>query len=184
MKIAITGHTAGIGQALSNVLQSRGHEIIGISKRDGYNIRVTPKITKIIDPCDLFINNAQAGYAQTELLFSVWEQWKDQSNKHIWCISTMMTTNPTTDADRISYRNQKIALEDACYQLSSKCHYPSISLIRPGQVATQPEQTPGGSWADVNTWASILIQTIISAETQHLRIKEISLSSTTTGLKL
>ena len=35
MKIAITGHTAGIGQAFANILQGRGHDIVGLSKRHG-----------------------------------------------------------------------------------------------------------------------------------------------------
>jgi len=39
MKIAITGHTAGIGQAFANILESRGHDIVGISRRTGENIR-------------------------------------------------------------------------------------------------------------------------------------------------
>ena len=29
MKIAITGHTAGIGQALALIYQLQGHEIVG-----------------------------------------------------------------------------------------------------------------------------------------------------------
>ena len=137
MKIAITGHSAGIGQALAGILSARGHEIVGISRRHGHNIRVTPKITDLIEPCDLFINNAQAGYAQTELLYAVWQRWHAQSNKHIWCISTMMTQNPTNstvdgqnDAATNAYRNQKIALEDACHQLQSKAWWPSITNMR------------------------------------------------------
>jgi nucleoside-diphosphate-sugar epimerase len=76
MKIAITGHTAGIGQALSTVLQQRGHEIVGLSKRNGHNIRNISKIADLIEPCDLFVNNAQVGYAQTELLYEVWQRWQ------------------------------------------------------------------------------------------------------------
>ena len=76
MKIAITGHTAGIGQALARALSQRGHKIIGLSKREGHNIRVIPKIAAKIEPCDMFVNNAQAGYAQTELLYAVWESWQ------------------------------------------------------------------------------------------------------------
>ena len=73
MKIAITGHTAGIGQAFANILQGRGHDIVGLSKRNGDNIRNIVKIVEKITPCDLFINNAQAGYAQTETAVLVTE---------------------------------------------------------------------------------------------------------------
>jgi NADP-dependent 3-hydroxy acid dehydrogenase YdfG len=77
-KIAITGHTAGIGQAFANRLEADGHTIIGLSKRNGDNIRNIPKIVEKVIPCDMWINNAQAGYAQTELLFRVVENWKGQ----------------------------------------------------------------------------------------------------------
>ena len=39
MKIAITGHSAGIGQALAKQYEARGHEIVGLSKRYGHNIK-------------------------------------------------------------------------------------------------------------------------------------------------
>ena len=93
MKIAITGHSAGIGQALAETYY--GHEIVGISRRDGNNIRNIPKIADLIEPCDLFINNAQSGFAQTELLFEVHRRWAD-TQKHIMVISTMMTQQPVS----------------------------------------------------------------------------------------
>ena len=71
MKIAITGGTSGIGQALSNQYEHRGHEVLRLSRRTGHNIRVIPKLADAIEPCDVFVNNAQAGYAQTELLFEM-----------------------------------------------------------------------------------------------------------------
>ena len=71
MKIAITGHSAGIGQALAKQYEARGHEIVGLSKRYGHNIKTIPKIADHIEPCDMFINNAQSGFAQTELLFEM-----------------------------------------------------------------------------------------------------------------
>ena len=135
MKIAVTGHTAGIGRALAQLLENRGHEIVGLSKREGHNIRVIPRIVEAIGPCDMFINNAQAGYTQTELLYAIWERWQGQ-HKHIWCISTMMTQCPIdppipgqTIAAMSAYRNQKIALEDACKQLQWKSSWPHITLI-------------------------------------------------------
>ena len=96
MKIAITGATAGIGQALAKVYQSQGHEIVGLSRRNGHNIRNISKITTHIEPCDMFVNNAQAGFAQTELLFEMYRLWKGQQGKCIINISTMMTTQPVS----------------------------------------------------------------------------------------
>ena len=41
MRIAITGHRKGIGKAFAEQLSARGHEIVGISRSDGENIRRT-----------------------------------------------------------------------------------------------------------------------------------------------
>ena len=184
MKIAITGHTAGIGQGFAKILQIRGHEVVGLSKRHGDNIRNTPKIVEKILPCDLFINNAQAGYAQTDLLYAVWQAWQDQPAKHIWNISTMMTQSPTTaEHETLSvaginaYRNQKIALEDAHKQLCSKTFLPKMILIRPGMVSTQSWQTAPWPAADCNVWCQAVINYITHADQHGLLISEISLSA-------
>ena len=191
MKIAITGHTAGIGQALAQVLTDRGHDIVGLSKRNGDNIRNTPKIAEKILPCDMFINNAQAGYAQTELLYAVWEKWQDQPGKHIWCIGTMMTQSPTdqsvpgqSDMAMSQYRNQKIALDDAIVQLRNKKHMPVITMIRPGAVATQPGQLPEWPYCDVDVWANAVVSTMVLATEQGLRYNELALGAAKTRIPL
>ena len=71
MRIAITGHKRGIGRAFADALSDRGHSIVGISRSDGENIRRVEHTASIIEPCDVFINNAISQYAQTELLFEV-----------------------------------------------------------------------------------------------------------------
>ena len=90
MKVAITGGTAGIGLALANIFEANNHEVVALSRRNGYNIRSLPKVAGMIEPCDMFINNAQAGFAQTELLFEVWRRWEGQT-KTIVNVSTQMT---------------------------------------------------------------------------------------------
>ena len=176
MKIAITGHSAGIGQALSQVYQKQGHEVIGLSKRHGHNIRNIAKIIEHIDPCDIFINNAQAGFAQTELLFEMYRLWKGQSGKRIINISTMMTTQPVSSLpgiDMIAYRNQKIALEEAHYQLQHLQDWPKLCLVRPGAVATQPGQISPRPYADVNTWATAMVNILDAGA--DLEVSELSL---------
>lgn len=142
MKIAITGHTNGIGREFATQLSIKGHGIIGISRRDGENIRRVKHTASLIEPCDMFINNAQSCYAQTELLYEVWTRWIGKK-KYIWNISTMMTEQPINstpdgqdDIVMSQYRNQKLALEEASRQLRHKNSWPQISLIRPGAVAT------------------------------------------------
>jgi len=182
MKIAITGHTAGIGQAFANILQSRGHDIVGISRRTGVNIRRIEHVATLIEPCDMFINNAQTQYAQTELLYAVWLRWKGKEKKYIWNISTQMTQQPVNgtpdgqdDLVMSQYRNQKIALEEASHQLSFKNAWPAISIIRPGGVATQA-QFDNSNKADVDQWAQSIID--IFSHNENINISEISVGHT------
>ena len=179
MKIAITGHSAGIGQSFARYLESRGHEIVGLSKRDGHNIRVIPKIVERIVPCDMWINNAQAGYAQTELLYKVAESWSGDRSKMIWNISTMMTRDtgvPEIEGQSwvgmAEYKNQKRALEDAFLQLKDCC---TMCLIRPGAVATQPYNQAGVNAADVDAWVKTVCDFYISARVNNLWPEELSL---------
>ena len=177
MKIAITGHTAGIGQALTKVYQSQGHEVVGLSKRDGHNIRNIPKIITHIEPCDMFINNAQDGFAQTELLFEMYKIWKGQSGKRIINISTIMATQPVSvlpGIDMIAYRNQKVALEQAHYQLQHLHDWPKLVLVRPGAVATQPGQVSPMPCADVDEWAKTVVH-ILDTAGPNLEVSELSL---------
>ena len=181
MKIAITGHTHGIGKAFAEQLAERGHSIVGISRRDGKNIRRVPHTASLIEPCDLFINNAQSQYAQTELLYEIWRRWQGQE-KYIWNISTMMTDQPVNstpdnqdDLTMSQYRNQKLALEEASKQLKYKNNWPQISIIKPGGVATQ-EQWDNTNKADVNLWVKSVIDTF--AHNDNIFISEISIGYT------
>lgn len=159
MKIAITGHSAGIGQALSTIYTEQGHEVVGLSRRNGYNIRSIPKVASVIESCDVFINNAQVGFAQTELLWEVWNRWRGQ-NKTIINISTQMTNNsiaPKEEWDQ--YIIQKKALELAHTQCRERSLLPKLILIKPGSIATQPSQQPP-EYQDVNEYAQETIEYI------------------------
>jgi len=182
MKIAITGHTAGIGQSFTKILESRGHEIVGISRRTGENIRRIEHVAKIIQPCDMLINNAQTAYAQTELLYAVWKQWQGQPGKYIWNISTQMTEQPVNgtpdgqeDLAMSQYRNQKIALEEASRQLRFKNQWPQICIIRPGGIATQ-EKFNNTNKADVNVWTKSIVD--IFSCNENISLGEISIGYT------
>jgi len=156
MKIAITGHKKGIGRAFADNLSSRGHEIIGISRSDGENIRRVPHTATLIEPCDLFINNAISMYAQTELLFEIWHRWQPkQQVKYIWNISTKVcewtSDKPIrglTMRESLEYRNQKMSLELAHRQLSEQPSKVIMRLIRPGSVRTQTFSYPDSVPAD------------------------------------
>ena len=176
MKIAITGHTAGIGQALARQYTRLGHDIVGLSRREGNNIRNTPKICDQIEPCDMFINNAQAGYAQTELLFEMARRWSG-TQKHIVVISTQMTQYPVSvlpGLDMDQYRIQKVALEESVMQLRNRNTGIRFTVVRPGDIATNAAKTVPPS-ADVDNWAQTLIEILDLAEQRKLSVPDISL---------
>jgi NAD(P)-dependent dehydrogenase (short-subunit alcohol dehydrogenase family) len=176
MKIAITGHTAGIGQALAKEYMLDEHEVVGLSRREGNNIRNTPKICDQIEPCDVFVNNAQAGYAQTELLFEMAQRWSG-TGKHIVVISTIMTQQPVSSLpglDMLAYHQQKVTLEEMVKQLRHQRLGVAITIVRPGYIATQPGQTVPPA-ADVNNWARTLLDLFDTAAKNDLAIPDISL---------
>ena len=176
MKIAVTGHTAGIGQALATIYACDGHEIVGLSQREGNNIRNTLKICNQIEPCDIFINNAQAGYAQTDLLFEMAQRWSG-TKKHIIVISTMMTQDPISPLPGLEmdqYRVQKVALEQAVHQLRYRRLGVKITIVRPGNIATNLDKTVPPA-ADVNNWANTLVDLLATATANNLDIADISL---------
>jgi hypothetical protein len=178
MLIAITGHTAGIGQSFTKILESRGHGIVGISRRTGENIRRIEHVANMIERCDMFINNAQTAYAQTELLYAVWSRWQGIEGKYIWNISTQMTEHPINgtpdrqdDLIMSQYRNQKLALEEASRQLRFKNVWPNISVIRPGGVATQ-QNFDNTNKANVDVWVKSIID--MFSHNENINISEIS----------
>ena len=66
MKIAITGHSRGIGKACFDLFSAE-HECVGFSRSNGYDI--SKGIINIIDQsleCDVFINNAYFEFKQVE----------------------------------------------------------------------------------------------------------------------
>ena len=152
MEIAITGHKRGIGRELTEQLKDMGHSIVGISRSDGENIRRIAHTASLIEPCDLFINNAISLYAQTELLFEVWHRWADSKSQHeIWNISTKLCESKNdvyirglTRRESMEYRNRKMSLELAHEQLNAQPSNTKMVLIRPGNVKTQSFSHPDG----------------------------------------
>ena len=176
MKIAITGHTAGIGHALAEEYRLDGTEIVGLSQRDGNNIRNTAKICDQIEPCDVFVNNAQSGYAQTELLFEMAQRWSG-TGKQLIVISSMMTQEPVSSLsglDMDHYRLQKVTLEEAVCLIRHRRLGVKIVIVRPGNIATSADKTVPPA-ADVDNWAGVLVSILRMAEANNLRIPDISL---------
>lgn len=77
MKIAITGHSKGIGKAIAEHCVSQGHTVKGYSRSNSWDVSTKHKeIIQDAMDCDVFINNAYSGFTQIEIfneLFKLWE---------------------------------------------------------------------------------------------------------------
>lgn len=137
MKIAITGHTRGIGKAIADALSE--HEVIGLSRSNGYDISDTATIIKSIEKVDVFINNAYFEYAQCELLTSLHHLWKG-TDKMIINIGSIVTDYPRIDAhlDHLQwdYRDHKTKLRDVFRKLIKTKNTCNLVLISPGATDT------------------------------------------------
>lgn len=69
MKVAITGHTTGIGKQLFDYFSRKNAEVVGMSRSNGYDLETSvDQIIENAKDCDIFINNAYRDDKQLELL--------------------------------------------------------------------------------------------------------------------
>ena len=68
-KIAVKGHTRGIGKPVSDLYKVKKYEVVGLSKSNGYDIvSEQEKIMEQLEGCNLVVINAHAGRGQLSLL--------------------------------------------------------------------------------------------------------------------
>jgi hypothetical protein len=124
MKIAITGHTKGVGHAIADKFDN----VLGFSKSTGYDISddaVVKQSVKEAADCDVFINNAYHRDAQARLLYKMYQQWQNEPKLiiNIGAVSSDNISNFTRLGyipfwtDYTSYKSQ---LDFASLQLSDK----------------------------------------------------------------
>jgi len=136
MKIAITGHTSGIGKALFDYFIS--YTPIGFSRSTGYDINQVENRNKIVYQCtdfDVFINNAYSDRVNSQLymlqeMHSAW-QGKD---KLIINISSRITDFilPVNSQEQL-YQTHKKDQDTFCL---GKIKNPQIFNLKLGMVDT------------------------------------------------
>jgi nucleoside-diphosphate-sugar epimerase len=140
MKIAITGHSQGLGLALASLFHDLGHVVVGLSRSNGYDINDTERIVEVVKDCDVFINNAYDGTNQTILLNQLFACWTG-TNKIIINIGSAVTAYPRLEQDRDNepwpYREHKQDLEKTFRHLSKLPHTCQMQLISPGAIDTK-----------------------------------------------
>ena len=122
-KYAVTGHTSGIGKKLYERLTP---DAVGFSLSTGYDITKTLDRYKIIEQvhdCDIFINNAPAGFGQTLLFLELFNAWKDQ-NKTIINVGSRIAEIgllPESRRDLLQYQAEKLILKEMSYRVKGQC---------------------------------------------------------------
>lgn len=148
MKIAITGHTKGIGLATSTLLRKQGHEVIGFSRHNGWDFTDKTTRKEFIEELDdgkfdCFINNAypykfyqgMEGFLQVDLLNQVWLLWEKDPTKKIVVVGSQNSTTVKNYYHPFSIH--KKAVDDTCNQLRNTRPWPHIINIKPTHVDTQ-----------------------------------------------
>jgi len=112
MKIAITGHSKGIGKALTDYFEQQGHTVIGFSRSNGFDITQLSSRQHILNElttCDIFINNAYATKAQHQLLIDAIQLWEGTTNTiiNIDSKSTLMKTIPNYMEEYVHDKTQQ-----------------------------------------------------------------------------
>jgi len=75
-KIAIIGHTRGIGKAIADLYNSKNYEVVGLSRSNGHDLTTDQeKILESIKDCGLVVLNAHADRGQLTLLTRIYGQF-------------------------------------------------------------------------------------------------------------
>lgn len=143
-KLAITGHTDGIGSAVVDILKDQ-YIIVGMSRATEHQLTKESTVEKVFTDskdCDIFINNAVCRDRQELLFKKFYSNWKSDASKHIVNINSKLRLKvPNNENDRAVhnyYTRSKHKLHrawmDVLHDTGRKC---KISNISPGFVDTK-----------------------------------------------
>jgi len=132
MKVAITGHTQGIGKAIAELYPDH----IGFSRSNGYDISVSENRASIIsqcEDCDVFINNAYQDEHQIEMYNEIFEPWHHHKEKTIVNICSRAVYE---DPNEKPYNKNKSLLKNISNPGNNYVRQCRVININPGWVAT------------------------------------------------
>lgn len=190
MKVAITGHTNGIGLAIAEIFTENGHNVSGYSRSNGWDLTEDGARKKFIEELvakdfDCFINNAYPypkeyggarglhGFMQVELLNLAWLQWKNKEGKIIATTSSN-ASHPIVRSFYSPYSIHKNAIDNTSDQLKVLAEWPHIITLRPGYVDTDAIKDKKVTKMSTRDTAEIIYYVI----THKVRIHEICFGPT------
>jgi short-subunit dehydrogenase len=152
-KIAIIGHTKGIGKAIADLYKKKKYRVIGMSSSNGYDLQCSQiEIMEQLDDCQLVVINAYVGEGQKTLLKRIYGKYLFE-NKKVAVITSTSGTPIGMDEDLqnpeyIDYCKNKKNLIDYIEELQQELLNKPLSVydVCPDVVDTDMTK---GLWEDL-----------------------------------
>ena len=152
-KIAIVGHTRGIGKAIADLYRKKNYTVVGLSSSNGYDLHCSQvEIMEQLDDCQLIVLNAYAGRGQMNLLKRIYGKFVFEDKKVVAITSTSGTSigedEEFLDPEYMEYCKNKKTLIEYIEQLQQELLNKPLSVydVCPDVVDTDMTK---GLWEDL-----------------------------------
>ena len=152
-KIAIVGHTRGIGKAIADLYRKKNYTVVGLSGSNGYDLHCSQiEIMEQLDDCQLIVLNAYAGRGQMNLLKRIYGRFVFEDKKVVVITSTSGTPagedEEFLDPEYVEYCKNKKTLIEYIEQLQQELLNKPLSVydVCPDVVDTDMTK---GLWEDL-----------------------------------
>lgn len=152
-KIAIIGHTRGIGKAIADLYRKKKYTVVGLSSSNGYDLHCSQvEIMEQLDDCRLIVLNAYAGRGQMTLLKRIYGKFVFEDKKVVVITSTSGTPigedEEFLDPEYVEYCKNKKTLIEYIEQLQQELLNKPLSVydVCPDVVDTDMTK---GLWEDL-----------------------------------
>ena len=152
-KIAIVGHTRGIGKAIADLYRKKKYTVVGLSSSNGYDLQCSQvEIMEQLDDCQLIVLNAYVGRGQMNLLKRIYGKFVFEDKKVVVITSTSGTPigedEEFLDPEYVEYCKNKKTLIEYIEQLQQELLNKPLSVydVCPDVVDTDMTK---GLWEDL-----------------------------------
>ena len=152
-KIAIVGHTRGIGKAIADLYRKKNYTVVGLSSSNGYDLHCSQvEIMEQLDDCQLIVLNAYVGRGQMNLLKRIYGKFVFEDKKVVVITSTSGTPagedEEFSDPEYVEYCKNKKTLIEYIEQLQQELLNKPLSVydVCPDVVDTDMTK---GLWEDL-----------------------------------
>ena len=152
-KIAIVGHTRGIGKAIADLYRKKKYTVVGLSSSNGYDLHCSQvEIMEQLDDCQLIVLNAYVGRGQMNLLKRIYGKFVFEDKKVVVITSTSGTSigedEEFLDPEYVEYCKNKKTLIEYIEQLQQELLNKPLSVydVCPDVVDTDMTK---GLWEDL-----------------------------------